>query len=155
MKLFIEIRNGQPFGHPHIQESLKYLSEGFRASLVEVIPQERPPVPFTHVCEELPQYEFGPDGLVYQQWVVREWTAEERAAATQEGQAAHESYIRGTQQMRSLRNTRLTACDWTQLPDAQLTQDQRTAWSSYRQALRDAPQQSGFPWNVVWPTPPQ
>lgn len=28
-------------------------------------------------------------------------------------------------------------------------------WLNYRQALRDIPQQTGFPDNVVWPTAPQ
>lgn len=29
------------------------------------------------------------------------------------------------------------------------------AWASYRQALRDIPQQPGFPYNVEFPTPPK
>lgn len=28
-------------------------------------------------------------------------------------------------------------------------------WRVYRQALRDIDKQPGYPWNVVWPTPPQ
>jgi hypothetical protein len=28
-------------------------------------------------------------------------------------------------------------------------------WRTYRQALRDIDKQPGYPWNVVWPTPPQ
>lgn len=28
------------------------------------------------------------------------------------------------------------------------------AWRTYRQALRDLPQQEGFPNNVTWPTKP-
>jgi len=36
-----------------------------------------------------------------------------------------------------------------------LTDEQRQAWSDYRQALLDIPQQSGFPHNVVWPTKPE
>ena len=27
-------------------------------------------------------------------------------------------------------------------------------WKAYRQALRDVPEQSDFPYAVVWPTPP-
>lgn len=41
--------------------------------------------------------------------------------------------------VRSQRNALLTACDWTQLPDAPLTDTQRLAWRVYRQALRDYP----------------
>lgn len=29
------------------------------------------------------------------------------------------------------------------------------AWVAYRQALRDVPQQSGFPQNIVWPVKPE
>lgn len=29
------------------------------------------------------------------------------------------------------------------------------AWADYRQALRDVPQQPGFPRNVIWPTKPE
>jgi hypothetical protein len=43
------------------------------------------------------------------------------------------------QAMRALRNRRLAASDWTQLPDNGLTDEQRAAWATYRQQLRDAP----------------
>ena len=49
------------------------------------------------------------------------------------------------------RNNRLSACDWTQLPDAPVDQ---AAWSKYRQALRDLPNNTSDPSNPVWPTPP-
>jgi hypothetical protein len=29
------------------------------------------------------------------------------------------------------------------------------AWAAYRQALRDVPQQPGFPWNIQWPRRPE
>jgi len=47
----------------------------------------------------------------------------------------------------------LAATDWTQLPDVPLTT--KTAWATYRQALRDITTQSGYPFEIVWPTPPQ
>ena len=28
-------------------------------------------------------------------------------------------------------------------------------WAVYRQALRDIPEQPGFPWDVEWPTKPE
>jgi hypothetical protein len=49
------------------------------------------------------------------------------------------------------RNKKLADCDWTQLADS--TAD-KSAWATYRQALRDIPSQQGFPWNVTWPTEP-
>jgi hypothetical protein len=56
--------------------------------------------------------------------------------------------------VRAERSRLLHKSDWTQLIDNSLG-DKRTAWATYRQLLRDIPQQEGFPLNVVWPTPPQ
>lgn len=57
-------------------------------------------------------------------------------------------------QVRAARNSLLDLCDWTQLPDAPLTAEKKQAWAEYRQALRDVPEQAGFPENVVWPSTP-
>lgn len=54
---------------------------------------------------------------------------------------------------RAERDHLLLLSDWTQLPDVpQATKD---LWAPYRQALRDVPEQAGFPHEVEWPTPPQ
>lgn len=45
--------------------------------------------------------------------------------------------------------------DWTQIPNNPLTAEQQQAWAVYRQELRDITMQPGYPFNVVWPTPPQ
>jgi len=37
----------------------------------------------------------------------------------------------------------------------ELSQQQRNSWAEYRQLLLDVPQQSGFPFDVVWPNPPE
>lgn len=55
-------------------------------------------------------------------------------------------------EMRSLRNALLAATDWTQAND--IPQATKDNWAIYRQALRDVPQQPGFPANVVWPVKP-
>ena len=36
-----------------------------------------------------------------------------------------------------------------------MTAEQQTAWTTYRQALLDVPQQAGFPNSVTWPTKPE
>jgi len=38
---------------------------------------------------------------------------------------------------------------------ADLNTQQQTAWATYRQALLDVPEQTGFPDNIVWPTQPE
>jgi hypothetical protein len=55
--------------------------------------------------------------------------------------------------VRKERNERLKDCDWTQLPDAQLTPEQLIHWQVYRQALRDVTKQPD-PDLVSWPLPP-
>jgi hypothetical protein len=52
---------------------------------------------------------------------------------------------------RRKRNRLLSSSDWTQLTDAPVD---KAAWASYRQALRDVPQQTGFPQDVDWPVKP-
>jgi hypothetical protein len=59
-----------------------------------------------------------------------------------------------SRQVRNDRNSGLSQCDWTQMPDTQLSAEQKSAWGAYRQALRDVPAQSNFPWEVVWPAKP-
>lgn len=55
--------------------------------------------------------------------------------------------------VRLKRNQLLAASDWTQSPD--IPQATRESYTAYRQALRDVPQQEGFPQQVIWPDLPQ
>jgi len=52
-------------------------------------------------------------------------------------------------QIRAERDALLAASDSMALAD-RITAD----WTTYRQALRDVPAQSGFPTSVTWPTEP-
>jgi len=54
-------------------------------------------------------------------------------------------------EVRTQRDALLAETDWTQVADAPVDAQ---AYADYRQALRDVPQQSGFPTEVRWPTPP-
>ena len=56
--------------------------------------------------------------------------------------------------VRNLRNRRLSACDWTQLSDAQLSSEDRIRWAAYRQELRDITIAFDSPSDVVWPLSP-
>ena len=51
---------------------------------------------------------------------------------------------------RTQRNTLLAETDWWAVSDRTMTQ----AETDYRQALRDVPQQDGFPTDITWPTKP-
>lgn len=53
--------------------------------------------------------------------------------------------------VRSQRDSLLSGCDWTQLPDVNLSN--KTELASYRQQLRDITDQVD-PFNIVWPIEP-
>ena len=53
--------------------------------------------------------------------------------------------------VRAERNTLLAATDWMALSDVTMSPE----WAAYRQALRDVPDQVGFPDNVTWPIAPE
>jgi hypothetical protein len=55
-------------------------------------------------------------------------------------------------QVRAERDALLASTDYTQLADAP---GDATAWASYRDALRNLPTRSGFPWTMTWPTKPE
>jgi hypothetical protein len=78
------------------------------------------------------------DGEWTQVWEITDATQEEIADRTEQQ----------ANTVRSERDQKLEASDWTQVSDAPVDQ---TAWAEYRQALRNVPQQEGFPWSVIWP----
>jgi len=51
--------------------------------------------------------------------------------------------------VRKERDALLASTDWTQVFDSPVNKD---SYAVYRQALRDIPQQNGFPHNVTWPS---
>ena len=76
-----------------------------------------------------------------------------KAAANEAAYRARFDSIVGAA-VRTERDTKLTATDWTQLADSQLTDSAKATWVTYRQALRDLPSASGFPHTMTWPTEP-
>lgn len=56
--------------------------------------------------------------------------------------------------IRSVRNDLLQQCDWTQLPDVSLTNEQKLAWSQYRQMLRNVTEDFTNPDDVIFPEAP-
>lgn len=53
---------------------------------------------------------------------------------------------------REKRDELLTETDYLLMPDYPLSDEKREAVKAYRQALRDVPEQSGFPASIEWPT---
>ena len=83
------------------------------------------------------------EDLIYREEIVT-------ATVEEEAKAAHDAGV-----VRAERDKLLRDSDWTQLSDSTLDETAMVLWQSYRQALRDVPQQSGFPLTVDWPTRPE
>lgn len=68
-----------------------------------------------------------------------------------------EILINAWDMLRSERNRKLSESDIYVLADrwASYTVEQQSAWSSYRQALRDLPENTTDPFNPVWPIKPE
>ena len=82
------------------------------------------------------------------------FTAEEEAIRdAEELQWDSGANDRKAAEVRQERNTKLAATDWTQASD--VPQSVKDSYVTYRQALRDVPLQSGFPWTITWPDEPQ
>lgn len=73
-------------------------------------------------------------------WTIRSWSQEELDETAEN--------------IRERRDELLSSCDWTQIPDSPLSDEDKTVWQTYRQELRDITGQSGFPTDVTWPTEP-
>ena len=56
--------------------------------------------------------------------------------------------------VRATRDDKLKECDWVVIKNLETNSNIPGAWEVYRQALRDVPSQSGFPWTITWPDAP-
>ena len=58
-------------------------------------------------------------------------------------------------QIRAQRDKLLTETDWIAVKAFETNGNIPAEWQLYRQALRDVPNQAGFPHNVEWPAKPE
>jgi len=57
-------------------------------------------------------------------------------------------------EIRAKRNSLLSETDWLVIRSVEEGQPLSAEWVAYRSALRNVPEQSGFPQDVNWPTVP-
>jgi hypothetical protein len=103
---------------------------------------------------------YGEDGEPYTV-VVEEFRVEERELSPEESAIFEQERAEVNLQCmtltgRSERDLLLTESDKLVVPDRweTYTEEQKQIVRDYRQALRDIPQQSGFPETIVWPEKP-
>jgi hypothetical protein len=107
-------------------------------SVYTVAPTPQPEIDYTkNLSEGTPVNQNG----WKQVWVISNASSQEVAQRT-ENQA---SYVR------SERDQKLVESDWAVIKSMETDVPELDAWKSYRQALRNVPQQEGFPWAVEWP----
>ena len=58
-------------------------------------------------------------------------------------------------QVRAQRDSMIAQTDYLMMSDYPISEEDKTLLETYRQALRDIPEQEGFPSNVQWPVAPQ
>jgi hypothetical protein len=83
-------------------------------------------------------------------------TEETPAKTAAENEASYKA-SKDAEQAKSVRATRddkLKECDWVVIKNLETNSNIPGAWEVYRQALRDVPSQSGFPWTITWPDAP-
>lgn len=124
---------------------------------------------YGHVKKRNAGYVITKNGLPY--WVPREdeeWESVHEYATTHPERVTEEPPyvppVPTTEELaasvRAERDKRITATDYLVMPDYPLDTDKLEEIKAYRQALRDIPQQLGFPWNgpddpaCPWPVIP-
>jgi hypothetical protein len=155
MNLFYVQANGDTFvRHIHDVEPTRWDEDNF-CRVAKLTPEQLEHFGVHQLKLVTPPYydpatqtrEHGPalliDGVWTQNYIVSELDPEV-AAEKAEAQWAV---------VRAERNKLIASTDWTQLPDAALTNVQTANWGSYRQALRDITTQSD-PFNINWPVSP-
>ena len=92
------------------------------------------------------------------EWVLRgdelEWHSTDIPQPTEAEIEAEVERLIAEQPAKEARATRdrlIAETDWMALSDVQMTDE----WAAYRQALRDVPEQPGFPDNIDWPEKPE
>lgn len=155
MTMFIKIENGTPVGNAVVEDNIRALFTDrtlpslwtprvvaeigfgmYEFTQIPDVPNLKKAIELTPTLRD--------NGVYYQTWQVVDMTEEEKVVATEEQKNI----------VRAQRNFKLVSSDWTQLPDVQLSEEQKIGWTTYRQQLRDITTQSGFPWDITWPIPP-
>lgn len=150
--MLIKIANHQPVGEPVSEEAFRRLhgNVSFPQALTPeavqpfgygiFIEKEKPKLGVFEKAVNAEPIETSA-GIWQRQWQVQEMSEEEKDEAS----------LRQAAKIRDERRKLLRASDWTQLADAPVN---ASVWAAYRRALRDVPEQAGFPWEITWPIEP-
>ena len=92
------------------------------------------------------------DGKWYTKYILGPvFTDGETTAVEQEAAYKAQKDTEFAKSARDSRDNLLAECDWLVVKALELSQAVPAEWVAYRQALRDLPQQEGFPVTINWP----
>jgi len=95
------------------------------------------------------------DGKWYTKYILGPvFTDGETTAAEQEAAYKAQKDLEFAKAARDSRDSLLAECDWVIVMSLEAGRTIPAEWATYRQALRDLPQQAGFPVTIDWPVKP-
>jgi hypothetical protein len=124
------------------------------------------PVIGQYTEEDAPMPEMVGEDIIAGYWMIEYTAVDMFADTTEDGvtttKAEHEATYQATldakvaETNRKTRNDLLTDSDWTQMNDSPLTNEDKTAWATYRQELRDISDLYAWPnlEDADWPVAP-
>ena len=92
-----------------------------------------------------------PEEIDIREYLIQSGAVVRKADAVITSEAEARELREAWRQLRFRRSRLLSKTDWTQAPDSPADS---AAWATYRQALRDLPQNTPDPRSVIWPEPP-
>ena len=159
----------QKYGMVGVLEGPKPTLGAYQTAQRNALPTR--PVIGQYTEEDAPMPEMVGEDIIANYWMI-EYTAVDMFADTTETdedgnevtttKAEHEAAYQATldakvaETNRKTRNDLLADSDWTQMNDSPLTNEQKTAWATYRQELRDLTDLAAWP-NLGeddWPVAP-
>ena len=146
--MFVKVNNGQAETYPYTIGMLRkdYPNTSFPKQLSNELLAEyyvyrvdlAPQPAYDEKIERVAQNDM--PVLIEDKWVMG-WTVYPK----EQEQIDRETKVQA-ESIRSQRNELLFKCDWTVLVDSPLTEEKKTEWLGYRQALRDISDLPDFPW---------
>ena len=159
----------QKYGMVGVLEGPKPTLGAYQTAQRNALPTR--PVIGQYTEEDAPTPEMVGEDIIANYWMI-EYTAVDMFADTTETdedgnevtttKAEHEAAYQATldaktaETNRKTRNDLLTDSDWTQMNDSPLTNEEKTAWATYRQELRDISDLDAWPnlEDADWPVAP-
>jgi hypothetical protein len=150
--MFVKITNGQIDKFPYTIGDLRKdnPNTSFPKNIPDSLLAEFGLVRVTEIAA--PDYDSRTHRLVTQQPTLVDgvWTVTRAVVAKDQAQVDAEAAQKASS-VRQQRDKLLAETDWRFRSDMTPSQE----WKDYCQALRNVPQQVGFPWDVTWPTQPE